>query len=225
MRIIDKNTDFYDYLQNIYIDKTITFDRTDSYLLTKEIMWDNMKYISSDPGDIVFLLMQVCNKFWLFRITVTEITKGNMSKKYQIELISSWDNYDKKRELIQLAFIRFGISIYRSALDSSKLHTSEAFKRSDVLVNAINTNDYDAYNNITTHAFYNNGTKTVKHIPILKACGIADFIDPLEIYLAFEEYFMLEKSSGERTESVGLTDKEKIGNHGFDIKSSFRNIK
>lgn len=224
MRIIDKNTDFYDYLQNIYIDKTITFDRTDSYLLTKEIMCDNMKYMS-DPGDIVFLLMQVCNKFWLFRITVTEVINWRTPKKYKIELISSWDNYDKKRELIQLAFIRFGISIYRSALDTSKLHTSEAFTRSYVLVNAINTNDYDAYDNITAHAFYNNGTKTVKHIPILKACGIADFINPLEIYLAFEEYFMLEKLSSERTESVGLTDKEKIGNHGFDIKSSFRNIK
>lgn len=224
MRIIDKNNDFYDYLQNIYIDKTITFDRTDSYLLTKEIMCDNMKYVN-EPRDIVFLLMQVCNKFWLFRITVTEVTEWNTPKKYQIELISSWDNYDKKRELIRLDFIRFGISIYRSALDTSKLHTSEAFTRSDVLVNAINTNDYDICDNITVHAFYNNGTKTVKHIPILKACGIADFIDPLEIYLAFEEYFMLEKSSGERTESVGLTDKEKIGNHGFDIKSSFRNIK
>lgn len=224
MRIIDKNTDFYDYLQNIYIDKTITFDRTDSYLLTKEIMCDNMNYLN-EVGDIVFLLMQVCNKFWLFRITVTEVTKGSMPKKYKIELISSWDNYDKKSELIQLAFIRFGISIYRSALDTSKLHTSEAFTRSDVLINAINTNDYDVYANITAHTFYNNDSKTVKHIPILKACGIADFIDPLEIYLAFEEYFMLEKSSSERTESVGLTDKEKIGNHGFDIKSSFRNIK
>lgn len=223
MRIIDKNTDFYDYLQNIYIDKTITFDRTNSYLLTKEIMCDNIKY-TNEVGDIVFLLMQVCNKFWLFRITITKVTKWNTPKKYQIELISSWDNYDKKRELIKLVFIRFGISMYR-ALNTGKLHTPEVFTRSDILINAINTNDYDAYDNITAHTFYNNGVKTVKHIPVLKACGVADFIDPLEIYLAFEEYFMLEKSSSERTESVGLTDKDKIGNHGFDIKSSFRNIK
>lgn len=224
MRIIDKNTDFYDYLQNIYIDKTITFDRTDSYLLTKEIMCDNMKYIS-DPGDIVFLLMQVCNKFWLFKITITEVTNRRAPKKYQIELISSWDNYNKKRELIRLDFIRFGLSVYHDRAKLKFFSDSEVLSKPDILIKAIDTNDYEVYMPITAHRFYINGNKTIKHIPILKACGIADFIDPLEIYLAFEEYFMLEKSSNERTESVGLTDKEKIGNHGFDIKSSFRNIK
>lgn len=223
MRIIDKNTDFYDYLQNVYIDKSIVFDRTDSYLLTKEIMCDNMKYISSDPGDIVFLLMQVCNKFWLFKITITEVNNWRAPKKYQVELLFSWDNYNKKRELIRLDFIRFGLSVYRSKLRF--FSDSEVLSKLDILIKAIDTNDYEIYMPITEHRFYINGTKTVKHIPILKACGIADFIDPLEIYLAFEEYFMLEKSSGERTESVGLTDEEKIGNHGFDIKSSFRNIK
>jgi hypothetical protein len=44
----------------------------------------------------------------------------------------------------------------------------------------------------------------------------------LDIYNAFEEYFSLERTSTERTESVGLTDKEKITNHGFDTKISFR---
>ena len=36
MRIIDKNTDFYDYYQNIYPDDSLIFDRTDSFLLSKE---------------------------------------------------------------------------------------------------------------------------------------------------------------------------------------------
>ena len=61
-----------------------------------------------------------------------------------------------------------------------------------------------------------------KHIPLFKACGIADYIDPLDMFLTFEEYFSLEKSSIEKTESVGLTDIEKVGNHGFDTKTSFR---
>lgn len=70
--------------------------------------------------------------------------------------------------------------------------------------------------------FYGSKTYAEKHIPLLKATGFADQIDPLSIYLAFEEYFSLEKSSTERTESIGLTDREKIENHGFDIKRSFR---
>ncbi len=65
-------------------------------------------------------------------------------------------------------------------------------------------------------------TRVEKHIPLLKACGIAKCVDPLEVFLSFEEYFSLEKSSAERTASVGLTNLEKIGNHGFDLKTSFR---
>ena len=38
MRIIDKNTDFYDFLQNMYPDNSLTFDRTDSFVLTKDIL-------------------------------------------------------------------------------------------------------------------------------------------------------------------------------------------
>ena len=42
MRIIDKNTDFYDFYQGIYRDDTITFDRTESFLLTKELMCEDL---------------------------------------------------------------------------------------------------------------------------------------------------------------------------------------
>lgn len=69
---------------------------------------------------------------------------------------------------------------------------------------------------------YPDGTEKEKTIPLLIASGYKDCIDPLDIYNSFEEYFSLEMSSTERTESVGLTDKEKITNHGFDVKSSFR---
>ena len=61
-----------------------------------------------------------------------------------------------------------------------------------------------------------------KHISLLKSCGLASCIEPLDIYLAFEEYFSTEKTAAERTESAGLTDKERIENHGFDLKESFR---
>ena len=61
-----------------------------------------------------------------------------------------------------------------------------------------------------------------KHIPLLKSCGLASRINPLDIYLAFEEYFSQEKTASERSESVGLTDKERIENHGYDVKTSFR---
>jgi hypothetical protein len=52
--------------------------------------------------------------------------------------------------------------------------------------------------------------------------GIVNCVDAHQIYLAFEEYFALEKSSTERREPLGTTDIDKIESHGFDKKTSFR---
>jgi len=59
-------------------------------------------------------------------------------------------------------------------------------------------------------------------IPILSELGFAGCINPLDIYLAFEEYFSMEKTVNERSESIGLTNDEKVENHGFNLKDSFR---
>ena len=42
MRIIDKNTDFYDYCQNMCRDNSLTFDRTDSFILSKDDLCGNL---------------------------------------------------------------------------------------------------------------------------------------------------------------------------------------
>ena len=47
-------------------------------------------------------------------------------------------------------------------------------------------------------------------------------MDAHETYLAFEEYFSLEKTSQERRDPLGTTDIDKIESHGFDKKTSFR---
>jgi hypothetical protein len=61
-------------------------------------------------------------------------------------------------------------------------------------------------------------------VPILKDTFIAKFIHPEDIYYSIEEFISSKKNDID-TESKGLTDKEKVINHGFDTKSSFRNVK
>lgn len=229
MRIIDKNTDFYDYLQGIYRDDSITFDRTDSFMLTKNIMceylnrWSDARRKNRPWG---FVLLQICNSFWLFVIKITKQTDSPYyyPENYTVDLISKWDNYKKPRHLMRLDLIDFGINIYQKGwykwfeIDELKLKD-----HADDLMHAIDQNNYRLDVAINKYTYYGgDGTKKEKHIPLLKASGLATWIDPLDAYLAFERYFLLEKSSLERTESVGLTDKEKIGNHGFDVKTSFR---
>ena len=110
MKIIDKQHDFYDYLQNIYRNPSITFDRTDSFLLTKEIMCDYISntqdlYVNGPKNDSRFVKLQVCNTFWLFFIKITSFNDYGHPKSYDTELLSTWHNYDAKRALIKIEFI------------------------------------------------------------------------------------------------------------------------
>lgn len=235
MRIIDKNTDFYDYLQNVYRDDSITFDRTDSFILTKEDMcrhlrsfWNNK--LDNYVGEFKFVLLQVCNTFWLFLIEITDVYNFSSPKNFSAELLTTWKNYSRQRALIRLGIIHFSYGVIRQWSPShykwklgDRTKREDILKRTPTLVNAIDTNDYNIDCSIDKCIVRYGGENSVeKHLPLLKASGLAGCIDPLEIYLAFEEYFSLEKTASERTTSIGITDKEKIENHGFDVKTSFR---
>lgn len=227
MRIIDKNTDFYDYLQNVYRDNTLTFDRQDSYVLTKDMIgWKLNRY----SGKHNFLLLQVCNSFWLFLLETTDTDNYNTPVDFTVTLLGYWKNYHKTRVQYQLQIIEFRFNVYHlwQKDRSFDFSTKKIIKNSNALIDAINHNDYKTdwrfnHHEITIGEPWKK-QKVEKHIPLLKASGLSQYINPIEIYLALEEYFSAEKTAGERTESVNLTDKEKIENHGFDLKTSFRNV-
>ena len=219
MRIIDKNTDFYDYIQNIYKDDTFTFDRRDSFLLTKQMICDSL-YVGYWRGwrgehryeTYNYILLQICHSFWLFKVNFLKISDNYFRvEDYQFELIAQWKDYDKPRKLCALDRIAF----YYYGYKYEEITT-------ETLIQSIHTNDYKQKQDLTTYETYNGSEKVTKHIPLLKACGIADCVDPQDIYLAFEEYFSLEKSDSERREPLGTTDLDKVESHGFDKKISFR---
>ena len=58
---------------------------------------------------------------------------------------------------------------------------------------------------------------------ILKNIGIPAMIPPEQIYYSMETYLFSLKND-RNCESTGLTDCEKIVNHGFNKKTSFRNM-
>lgn len=227
MRIIDKNTDFYDYLQNVYRDDSVTFDRTDSFLLSKDMICENLYFhgrssgFYSERGNCLhkeyYVLIQICNTFWLFSAEVTKIDRNDKPADYSVELVATWKNYNKPRKLIQVELISFRYTVIKFIPEKRKERDKSVF------IQAIDTNGYrsDASFNKRT-VTQGDGRKIEKHIPLLKASGFAPLMNPQDVYLSLEEYFSAEKQSQERTESVGITDKEKIENHGFDTKTSFR---
>ena len=243
MRILDTNSDFYDYLQNVYIDKSITLDRTDSFVLEKQEILD---YLSSckymKVGTFCYMLLQVCNSLWLFILEVTEAEESIWNKQYHIkryevknydlELLHTWKNYDLERKLIDLSIIKLKIGSpqfrrsaeFPSYMERKSLTAKElAHKRCDIIVDAINHKNYEvdrAFNQDKVSV--GSGRFEWKHIPILKKVGISNHVDHQEIFSALEEYLSLQKKDAERTESADLTDIEKVENHGFDTKISFR---
>lgn len=217
MRIIDSNHDFYDFYQNIYRDNSIVFDRRDSYNLTKEEFAKRFYYDGCVNGwrDSVSenknILLQICNTFWLFNLCVTKTDSFGMCTDYEIKLLNTWKNYNKPAQIIYLSQIRFpyyikdGIESRVSAVDSADYKTVCEF------------NEF-----VISREFKHDYVRETRHIPILCNIGIAKEVEALDVYLALEEYFSTKKTETERTESVGLTNDEKVTNHGFDIKKSFR---
>ena len=219
MRIIDSNKDFYDFYQNIYRDSSLTFDRRDSYDLSKEEFASHFyynqkpafKYFSRTSGEMQYVLLQVCNTFWFFALKITRVNESGKCVDYELRLLDSWKDYTKETKLICLSHVGFR---YYTVGDVPRM------------IEGIKTNDYFTLYEFNKFDLVKSSGREVvreeRHIPILQNIGIAGEVDPLEIYLAIEEFLGMQITNNERTESIGLTDKEKVENHGFDTKESFR---
>lgn len=216
MKIIDSNTDFYDFYQNIYRDDHLTFDRRDSYPLSLEefashFVYDNRKYRYFTPSDKRYVLLQVCNTFWFFEFTILKYDDTGKCLDYDLTLIETWKDYNYKPEIIKLSHIKFNY-----LMKKENENRIEAIKMKDYKTVKV-FNEFDL---IKSHG--KNIEKEERHIPILKDIGIPGLVDPLDIYLAIEEYLSKQIEDSERTESIGLSNNEKIENHGFNLKDSFR---
>lgn len=209
MRIIDKNKDFYDYAYPEFKDSTNTLDRRSSFVFSEE---EFKKKLSIHRSILdTYALLQVCNDFWIFCINQIVIENTDDIKDYNCQ-VYHWKDYKAERKLISFEFIRF-----------DRFMPCEYFK------NIVHTVDVEIRNkyywttcDLCKGHIYVGNTRVEKNFPILKDLKIASLIDPKDIYNAFDEYLSLEKQDKERAESVNLTNNEKVVNHGFDTKSSFR---
>lgn len=225
MRIIDKQHDFYDYLQ----DPTdrIVFDRRGSFLLTKEIFCDgikNQRYYNDSRYR--FVLLQCGVTYWLFLVTITTMDCKTGLVDYEMDLLKNWKNYNGSNELIKLSVVSFYIYMWDYRIHDIDLEKIKACAND--LKDAINQKNYrlerdlGSYTKITSHKGFSE--KEIQKLPILKACGIAKLVDPVSVFCALEEHFSMKKTASETTEARGTTDEDKVIMHGFDAKTSFRKM-
>lgn len=226
MRIIDKQHDFYDYLQ----DPTdrIVFDRRGSFLLTKKLFCNDIKYVRYyNDSRYRFVLLQCGVAYWLFLVKITAVDWCDSPVDYDMALLAEWKNYGRSNELIKLNVISFNISMWNYRIQDYDPEKIKA--RVNDLKAAVDHGDYrvecDLGRQIKSIDHKGGFIREIQEIPILKACGIADLVDPVSVFCAIEEHFSMEKTASETTEAKGTNDEDKVIMHGFDVKTSFRKTK
>lgn len=207
MQILDKNKDFYDFYQNIYIDKTYTFDRRKSVYFHKE-EWNDIFFNSE--RDYIYYVLQVGYSRYLYKITYIDVSTGWIIHldNYKVELVKYWKNYDN------LVDFEFGIAEELESYGYKNYHPSYEQQNIDSLYNTKLKKTY----------LYASRLKGGSY-PILYESGIASCTDSHQLYMDIEEWLSAQKERELRTESKDITDKQKIVNHGFDTRESFRKIK
>lgn len=225
MRIIDKQTDYYDYLQDNGDD--LVFDRRGSRSLSKEEIMETITIVLDSYVHVphVFLVLQCGATYWLLSI-VGRIKESDWRKSYlervedyDIELLSTWKDYDHPLELLSLKAIDFNESWKYDFYDKKwrrrkleRILVKEKLRElSSTLRDAVINRDYRIYRDYSTKGYL-----------LLKSSGIPNVIGPEEIYNAIDEHFSLKKTAAESTVAEGTTNNDKIKNHGFDTKTSFR---
>lgn len=226
MRIIDKQNDYYDYLQDN--GDSLVFDRRGSRALTKEEIMDTINRVLDSYYHVpyIFLLLQCGASYWLLFVEGTDIKKRanycgprEVVGNYNVWLLSKWKEYNQPLKLLSLQAIDFNqfwkYKIYKVDYYKRKvvrtLIEDKLIESSHELREAVIHKDYEIYKDFSK-----------KDYLLLKSSGIPNVIDPEEIYNAIDEYFSLEKTAAESTVAKGTTNNDKIKNHGFDIKTSFR---
>ena len=217
MRIIDKLYDYYDYLQD-HTD-TLVFDRRNSYVVTKDdilrtlsVSWDN------------YLMLQCGATYWLFYVDITKKSQDNYWTRpldYDMKLLISWKDYEHGIELLKfdrLEYVDWGFTSWRR----KKIKADRFRTKSERLRDAIIHRDFKFAASYNEHYDPEKDEKATSLYPILKVCGIAPLIDSETLFYAIDEYFSLKKTESEKTVAEGTTNTDKIVNHGFDTKTSFR---
>ena len=228
MRIIDNKHDFYDYLQDS-TDTRCVFDRRNSYKLTKEYLNQWVFGFNHNKQTYRFLLLQCGATYWLFLVKKLGFSNPNdIYTEYKIvDLLATWKNYNKPNYLLQLDDINLRFIYKLTDRKTNDFDPDKIKANIKDIIDAIDHNQVGYYyreriGNIPSQYKYVPYEKDINTYPILESCGLNQFINPIEIFSAIEEYFSIEKAKTETTEAKGATNDDKIIMHGFDTKTSFR---
>ena len=175
--------------------------------LKNEIFYNNER-------NYIYYVLQVGYSRYLYKITYLGVSTGWIIHldNYKVELVKYWKNYDN------LVDFEFGIA---EELRNYGYKNDYRYDRSRYEKQSIDS----LYNTKLLKAYLYDSRLKDRSYPILCESGIASCTDSHQLYMDIEEWLSAQKERELRTESKDITDKQKIVNHGFDTRESFRKIK
>lgn len=232
MKIIDRNKDYYDYLAYQSGDDFPVFDRRGSVLLTKQMLCDVINrgdggYYYSEGRKISAPLVPY-NKYispFEKRTPIEELFFLVVLAAGVNIFFLKWNKlcYENKETLCDFSMELFcKRKWYEYTGAPLALYTVNPFSFPFGKAMSVDWKRENMANISLDPLLQQNGGLSA--VPILQGAGFASVISPEEIYFGIDEYLLAAKND-KPMESAGLTDTDKAINHGFDKRTSFRNVK
>lgn len=206
MRILDKNKDYYDYLQ-CYEDDLV-YDRRGSYILTDQDfrnLWIERYSRYHKKFDNIHLLLNVGYTYWLIVAKCLKEERDGCGIDrcidYSIELVDSWKDYNHFNSL-HFGKIKKDYTI--------EYLCSKKWDWKSKLIDEIKLGNYE---------YEYDFTESMNKNLIFRDTKIPSIVKAEDLYYAFDEYFSHLKDD---VKVDNMTDIEKVESHGFDKKTSFR---
>ena len=241
MKILDKNSDFYDYLSfSEFADDELTFDRRGSFCPSRDELlarcagqtkyrrdeefhgknWKRYRRLQENP--FYELILVAGTEFFVLELldlkfeerTDESGRKTSECVNFTPVLVESRKNYGVDLGILRLYFAEAEWYDRRARRKHSAWGGgSERSWKSANLANA----RFSA-------VFKGEDGKADERIPILLPLGISQVLPAERVYSGIEEYLFSKREEKPR-ESRNLDDRGKILNHGFDTRTSFRNCR
>jgi len=206
MYIVDRNTDFYDYLSKIYgIDKGIIFDRRGSERIDDEFLSSGIDSVNSvnyhysswrSTSKEGWFVLEIGTIQYLIKIFDVENKKDESFKSCKMKVLRVFNN--------NINQYGFPISIKKIRIPWIWGRKEEEFIKNGKFKELVKI-DYTY--------------KTIIN-PILAKTQLTKLIDPEEIWKSLANY--ISSLNNDKDISIPMTDVEKAINHGFDKRTSFR---
>lgn len=199
MLIIDKNKDFYDYFSNIYgVDNQIVFDRRGSIPLTSSYFESYL--VENRWWGASYFLLEVGYIQYLIK---AENVKVSYKKHLQISTV---DNYD----LVLAKIFKEQVHLFPKEISIVSVSIPYQWRmKEEKVVDSLHIKDIK---------YVDNG---IRNLPIIKDTKLTSILDPFELWKEISTFISSQKN--DKNVDIINTDKDKIINHGFDVKTSFRN--